>query len=182
MYFLWQIYVEDRWLVQATRREHGVIILVPNSQAAAAASIKSVELLPRDFVYPIRRGWMSSGFGYRNDPFSDELVFHDGVDLATKASEKAYAAAPGTVIFAGEQGYHGNRVEIWHSAEYTTSYSHLGSIDVAVGDRVAQCYVLGQIGPTTGRSTGPHLGYEIIKNGKKIDPAGYLYNAPKRCS
>jgi len=181
MYFLWQINVENRWVVPPTRHEHGVIVLVPNAQLSAAESNETIELLPSNFKHPIRSGWLSSRFGYRNDPITGNVVFHDGVDLATRASEKAYAAAAGIVIFSGEQEHHGNRVEIWHSAEYTTSYSHLGSIDVAVGDKVNQCDVLGQIGPTTGRSTGPHLGYEVIKNGRKVDPINYLFGTRGHC-
>ncbi len=112
---------------------------------------------------------VSSGFGMRNDPFSHQTTFHKGVDLAAPDGTKVVAALPGTVISAGYETGYGNNVLIQHSGGLQTRYGHLGSVNVKAGDVVDSESVLGRVG-STGRSTGPHLHFEVTRMGKPVDP------------
>jgi len=133
------------------------------------------------YIAPIKWGWKSSAYGDRTDPFTGKPAFHNGIDLATKATEKAYASQSGVVVFAGEQGQHGNRIEIEHYNAHITTYSHLGSIAVKEGEQVTKGQTLGNVAPTSGRSTGPHVGFELIIDGEKVNPEDYLPPA-RSCS
>ena len=112
---------------------------------------------------------VSSSFGMRNDPFSHQATFHKGVDLAAPDGTKVVAALPGTVISAGYDTGYGNNVLIQHSGGLQTRYGHLGSVNVKAGDVVDSESVLGTVG-STGRSTGPHLHFEVTRMGKPVDP------------
>lgn len=112
---------------------------------------------------------VSSSFGMRNDPFSHQATFHKGVDLAAPDGTKVVAALPGTVISAGYETGYGNNVLIQHSGGLQTRYGHLGSVNVKAGDVVDSESVLGTVG-STGRSTGPHLHFEVTRMGKPVDP------------
>jgi murein DD-endopeptidase MepM/ murein hydrolase activator NlpD len=127
------------------------------------------------YIRPVKLGWLSSAFGYRTDPFTGGRDFHEGVDFATKASEKAYASNKGVVTFSGELGSHGNRIEITHENGDISTYSHLGSIVVKIDEQVERGQVIGVVGPTTGLSTGPHVGFELIIDGEKVNPLPYVY-------
>jgi murein DD-endopeptidase MepM/ murein hydrolase activator NlpD len=127
------------------------------------------------YIRPISKGWISSKFGIRSDPFTHKRSQHNGIDFATKATYKAYAANNGVVTFSGEAGDHGNRVELTHENGDVTAYSHMGTILVELEHYVERGRPIGIIGPTTGRSTGPHLGFELIKDGKNIDPQPHIF-------
>ena len=116
---------------------------------------------------------LSSGFGYRTDPFLGRPALHSGVDLLDDYGEPVRAAAGGTVIAAGPSGGYGNMVEVDHGAGYSTRYGHLSQIDVTPGQSVAPGAILGRVG-SSGRSTGAHLHYEVRADGEAVDPARFL--------
>ena len=115
----------------------------------------------------------TSGFGYRTDPFGRGTAFHEGTDLAAFTGAPLIATAPGKVIYAGVKGGYGRAVEIDHGGGFRTLYGHMNSISVKVGDAVALGQKVGTMG-STGRSTGPHLHYEIYFRGKSYDPIKFL--------
>jgi murein DD-endopeptidase MepM/ murein hydrolase activator NlpD len=116
---------------------------------------------------------LSSGFGYRADPFLGRPALHSGVDLLDDCGEPVRAAAAGTVVAAGPSGGYGNMVEVDHGSGFSTRYGHLSQIDVAPRQSVAPGAVLGRVG-STGRSTGAHLHYEVRADGEAVDPARFL--------
>lgn len=122
---------------------------------------------------PVEKGWISSRYGYRNDPFSGKKAFHHGVDVAGKKDSNVVAVASGIVTWAGTKSGYGNLVEVKHSDGYVTRYAHNGKILVAPGDLVTQDQPIALMG-STGRSTGPHVHFEIARNGKTINPSKYL--------
>ncbi|RJO67168.1 MAG: hypothetical protein C4523_10180 [Myxococcales bacterium] len=125
------------------------------------------------FFLPPAKGELSSPFGLRTDPFSDELTMHEGVDLAMPVGRRVHASLSGTVSFAGEKGGYGKLVVVDHPNGYQTVYGHLDSIEVEPGERVRQGQAIARSGET-GRSTGPHLHFEIRKDGRPQNPAARL--------
>jgi murein DD-endopeptidase MepM/ murein hydrolase activator NlpD len=121
-----------------------------------------------DFQLPVQAP-ISSAFGMRRDPFSHQAKFHKGLDLAAPEGMKVVPALQGKVVYAGYMSGYGDTVVVQHSGELQTRYGHLGSIAVRVGDAVDSQSTLGTVG-STGRSTGAHLHFEVIRNGKAVDP------------
>ncbi len=124
---------------------------------------------------PIKEGWTSSYYGYRIDPFNGKKVFHHGLDFAGKAGSNVYAVADGMVSWTGKRGGYGEMVEIDHGNGYVTRYAHNKGLKVQVGDRIAKGQAIASMG-STGRSTGPHVHFEILRDGKTVNP----YNFVKR--
>ncbi len=123
---------------------------------------------------PVRgQFWFSSGFGTRTDPITGRRARHQGLDFAARPRTPIYAPGPGEVIFAGRNGAYGNFVEIDHGLGVTTRYAHMHSISVELGDEVKIGDEIGLIG-NTGRSTGPHLHYEVRINGRPRNPWNFL--------
>lgn len=116
---------------------------------------------------------VSSNFGKRQDPMLDRTAFHPGIDFAVPLGTPIKAAGAGKVVRAGRNGGYGNMVEIRHSNGLTSRYAHLSKILVSTGDRVTSDTVIGQSG-STGRSTGPHLHFEVREHGKAVDPMTYI--------
>jgi murein DD-endopeptidase MepM/ murein hydrolase activator NlpD len=116
---------------------------------------------------------VTSGFGYRADPFLGRLALHPGVDLAEAYGAEIHAAASGRVAHAGPAGGYGNMVEIDHGNGLATRYAHMSDVLVEEGQQVNKGAVLGKLG-STGRSTGPHLHYEVRVDGEPVDPERYL--------
>ncbi|MEC5408202.1 M23 family metallopeptidase [Paraburkholderia sp. MPAMCS5] len=114
-----------------------------------------------------------SPFGNRIDPFSHRLSFHPGLDLVARTGTPILSAAGGRVVFAGEKPGYGNAVEIDHGNGLMTRYGHASRIVVHVGDLVLPRQYIADVG-STGRSTGPHLHFEVLVNGAPVDPAAYL--------
>lgn len=112
---------------------------------------------------------VSSKFGWRLDPLSGETKFHQGVDIAVAYGHDVKAAADGIVSFAGVQNGYGNTVVIDHGGGRQTRYAHLSQELVRAGDVVSEGQVLGKSG-NSGRSTGPHLHFEMLLNGRPVDP------------
>lgn len=122
---------------------------------------------------PTKGGWISSYFGIRSDPFTGRPEHHNGIDLAGKEGAEVIAVASGVVTWAGERWGYGNLVEINHGNGHVTRYGHSKEILVKVGDTVRKGQVVATIG-STGRSTGPHVHFEVLLNGRHVDPLTYI--------
>lgn len=119
---------------------------------------------------------LSSGFSYRIDPIYKTVKFHEGLDFSAPSGTPIYATAQGVVRTAGNLGNgYGNHVIIYHGYQYTTLYGHMFRIKVRPGQSVKRGEVIGYVG-NTGKSTGPHLHYEVMKAGKHLDPIYFFYN------
>ena len=124
---------------------------------------------------PIESGWLSSYYGMRADPFTGKPAMHKGLDFAGKEGNNVLATAAGIVTWAGERGGYGQLVEIEHGDGFITRYGHNESLTVSVGDVVTKGQPIAKMG-NSGRSTGAHVHYEVIRDGKQIDPLPYVYN------
>lgn len=123
-------------------------------------------------VWPVR-GYLSAGFGNRPDPFTGLKDFHPGLDISAPLGTKILAPADGSVIFAGVKGGYGNAVTVDHGRGIFTHYGHLDAFNVRIGQSVRRGSVLGFVG-STGRSTAPHLHYEVWLNGANQNPLLYI--------
>jgi murein DD-endopeptidase MepM/ murein hydrolase activator NlpD len=124
---------------------------------------------------PVSGALLTDRFGYRPDPFGEGYQFHSGLDLATAYGAPVVATGAGTVTYAGWlSGGYGYTVLIDHGYGFTTMYAHLSAIDVAYGEEVNRGDVVGRVG-NSGRSTGPHLHYEVHLWGGPVDPAKYIH-------
>ncbi len=122
---------------------------------------------------PIRKGWLSSPYGYRTDPFHGKRAWHNGIDFAGDEGGAIQAVAGGIVTWSGDRYGYGKMVEIDHGNGYKTRYAHNKSNLVDVGDLIAKGDQVAVMG-STGRSTGPHVHFEVYKNGRAVDPASYV--------
>jgi murein DD-endopeptidase MepM/ murein hydrolase activator NlpD len=120
-------------------------------------------------------GWYSSGFGYRISPFTNQREFHKGLDIATRIGTPIIAPADGLVVFAGREGNYGRMIAINHGYNMKTRYGHLHKFRIKTGDRVKRGQIIGEVGKS-GRSTGPHLHYEVLLNGVPVNPLRYILN------
>jgi murein DD-endopeptidase MepM/ murein hydrolase activator NlpD len=127
---------------------------------------------------PITWGWLSSEYGYRTDPFSGKRTWHGGVDLAGKDGSDIVAVAAGVVTWSGKRSGYGNLVEIAHGDGLVTRYAHARTVSVKVGDLVQKAQVVALMG-STGRSTGPHVHFEVLKHGRTTDPVKYMARASR---
>jgi murein DD-endopeptidase MepM/ murein hydrolase activator NlpD len=128
-------------------------------------------------VVPASVRSITSGFGYRRDPFNGRAAMHSGIDFKGGIGSPIFAAAEGRVTFAGRKGGYGNAVEVTHANGMMTRYAHLSRIDVKPGQLVTAGATLGGLG-STGRSTGPHLHFEVRINDRAINPRPFLETAP----
>jgi len=124
-------------------------------------------------AWPTEGGWISSRFGRRIDPFNGHPAQHYGVDIANRSGAPILSASRGVVTFAGKMVDFGYVVDVEHGYGYKTRYAHMGAVSVEIGDVVAGNQVIGHIG-STGRSTGPHLHYEVRRFDKLVNPASFL--------
>ncbi len=122
---------------------------------------------------PIVKGWTSSYFGKRTDPFTGKIAMHKGMDFAGKEGSGIVAVANGVVTWAGDRYGYGNLIEINHGNGYTTRYGHNAKLLVKAGDSVEKGQVISLMG-STGRSTGPHVHFEVLKNDRQINPAKFV--------
>jgi murein DD-endopeptidase MepM/ murein hydrolase activator NlpD len=123
--------------------------------------------------WPVDGGWVSSPFGTRADPFTGQRSWHEGVDIAARFGAPVYAAGDGVVNFAGEKAGYGLLVEVTHESGLVTRYAHTAEILVKVGDRVRKGQPIARVG-SSGRSTGPHLHFEVVRNDRPVNPASFL--------
>jgi len=127
---------------------------------------------------PISKGWLSSYYGVRKDPFNGKPAMHKGVDFAGKENADIIATASGVVSWSGKRYGYGNLIEIDHGNGFKTRFGHNKTILVKVGDVVTKGDVIAKMG-STGRSTGPHVHYEILRNNSQINPIKYVYRKAK---
>jgi murein DD-endopeptidase MepM/ murein hydrolase activator NlpD len=125
---------------------------------------------------PILDGWFSSNFGFRIDPFTGQRAYHDGIDFPAERGTPIQAAASGKVVFAGTQPEYGKMVDIDHGNGLVTRYAHASRLLVKEGDVVVAGQPIAAVG-STGRSTGPHLHFEVRQNGAPQNPARFLHAA-----
>ncbi|WP_456096472.1 M23 family metallopeptidase [Phocaeicola coprophilus] len=116
----------------------------------------------------------ASGYGTRIDPIYKTVKFHSGMDFSANVGTPIYATGNGVVRKAGWEGLYGNCIQIDHGFGYVTRYAHLSKIDVRVGQKVVRGETIGKVG-TTGKSTGPHLHYEVMVKGQIVNPVNYYF-------
>ena len=130
--------------------------------------LKSIPLIsPVDYYH------LASRYGKRRDPFTNRKSMHRGLDLAGWRKAPVFSTAPGTVVFAGQKGRYGRMVEIDHGNGIRTRYGHLFKATVRKGEKIGHRHKIGLLG-STGRSTGPHVHYEVLFNGKQLDPLKFI--------
>lgn len=127
---------------------------------------------------PIKKGWLSSYYGMRKDPFHGRPAMHKGIDFAGKEGAEVIATASGVVSWADERYGYGQLIEINHGNGLKTRYGHNKTLLVKVGDVVSKGQAVALMG-STGRSTGPHVHYEILRNDRQINPIKYVYRKGK---
>jgi len=123
-------------------------------------------------IWPVR-GWVTSGFSNRKSPFTNRRVMHSGFDIATRTGTPIVAPADGIVSFSGTKGSFGKVIVIDHGYSYTSFYGHCSKLAKKVGDKVKRGDVIAYVG-NSGRSTGPHLHYEVRVNGVATNPTKYI--------
>eukprot|EP00873_Tetraselmis_striata_P030549 jgi/Tetstr1/450813/TSEL_037849.t1 len=156
--------------------EPGSIIDEANAVADALARYQSARraLLTAPIQPPVNGGGtITSSFGNRTDPFLKRAAFHSGIDFRASTGTPVLAAAGGTVSFAASNGGYGNMVEIDHGNGLSTRYAHLSQLGVSVGQTITGGQQIGRAG-STGRSTGPHVHFEVRKGGSAIDPSRFI--------
>ena len=156
----------DRLNIEAKEQEkslHELHASIQNRESLLAATPS---------LWPVR-GYISSGFGDRESPFDSGNEFHEGIDISAPSGSTVAAAAEGVVTFAARNNDLGNAVTIDHGYGIVSRYGHLSEISVHVGQKVMAGERIGLVG-STGRSTGPHLHYEVVVNGYKVNPIKYL--------
>ncbi len=156
----------DKLSAEATRQEQSLQELQAyfQDQKSLLASTPS--------VWPVR-GWVTSDFGTRLDPYTSERVMHAGLDIAGPHGKEVISPSDGTVVFAGLEGGYGNVLVIDHGYGIKTRYGHLASIRVKAGQKVKRGETIAALG-NTGRSTGPHLHYEVRVNGLAQNPRKFI--------
>ena len=156
----------DKLSAEATRQEQSLQELQAyfQDQKSLLASTPS--------IWPAR-GWVTSDFGQRLDPYTAERVTHAGLDIAAPHGKEVYSPSDGTVVFAGLEGGYGNVIVIDHGYGIKTRYGHLAKMLVKAGDRVKRGAHIAAVG-NTGRSTGPHLHYEVRVNGIPQNPRKFI--------
>ena len=140
-------------------------------EALLVASSANRKFLPT--LQPIVDGWFSSNFGYRIDPFSGQNSFHEGIDFPAEVGTPVVAAASGKVVYAEVHPQYGKMIEIDHGNGLVTRYAHAAQLFVKEGDLVVRGQRIAAVG-STGRSTGPHLHFEVRLNGAPQNPARFL--------
>lgn len=153
-------------------REHQLTLLeqlVSNRQLDEASAIAG---------RPIRKGWLSSPYGRRNDPFTGRVSHHNGVDFAGAEGSEVVSVAAGVVTWAGTRSGYGKLIEISHGDGHVTRYGHNKVHLVRQGEVVEKGQVIALMG-STGRSTGPHVHFEVHVNGRAVDPARYIQRASR---
>jgi murein DD-endopeptidase MepM/ murein hydrolase activator NlpD len=122
---------------------------------------------------PITQGWISSSYGMRNDPFTGRRVYHRGIDFAGRPGSDVVAVGGGIVTWAADRNAYGKLVEIDHGNGFVTRYAHNKAFKVQEGDTVRKGQVIALLGQT-GRATGPHVHFEVLENGRHINPSRFI--------
>ncbi|WP_163832598.1 M23 family metallopeptidase [Spartinivicinus ruber] len=125
---------------------------------------------------PIKKGWLSSRFGRRTDPINGRYAWHKGIDFAGKYGSGIFSVGSGVITWAGSRGGYGNMVEVNHGNGFVTRYAHNSKILVKVGDLVKKGQKIALMG-SSGRATGPHVHFEVYRDGNVVNPAKYISRA-----
>lgn len=144
---------------------------IPKALDQAAETQSKREANPTQWPTLSKR--LTSNFGYRSDPFNGRSAYHAGIDIAGERGDPVFAAGSGTVTTAERSGVRGLYIIVQHSNGLETWYMHLDSLDVKAGDQVEQGERIGRLG-NTGRSTGPHLHFQVVKNNQTVNPLPYV--------
>ncbi|MEL6878399.1 MAG: peptidoglycan DD-metalloendopeptidase family protein [Pseudomonadota bacterium] len=147
------------------------------SLARMAALERGLDSIPQFLPTNLALTKLSSGFGYRRDPFTGGGAMHSGLDFKGPTGSPIFAAAKGTVSFAGRKSGYGKVIEIKHGNGMMTRYAHMSRLEATIGQPVAAGDVIGALG-STGRSTGPHLHFEVRINNRAVNPRPFLETAP----
>jgi len=158
----------ERLESEATSQEESLSELVKLLQS------KKEMLVHTPSIWPVH-GWVTSGFGFRTNPFTGLNQMHEGLDISNRIGTPVMATADGIVSDTGKDSSHGNVVVVSHGFGMTSRYCHLNKIFVRAGQKVKRGDKIAEVG-TTGRSTGPHLHYEVRVNGIPVNPARYILN------
>lgn len=183
--------LDPRWMLNSSREgSGGPLQLLSTSRDGSidprferlGLSLERMEALERGLkgipqVMPADYNFISSGFGYRRDPFTGVGAMHAGLDFRGPVGAPIHAAAKGVVSFAARKAGYGHCIEISHGNGLMTRYAHMSAYRVRVGQEVAAGDVIGAIG-NTGRSTGPHLHFEVRINDRAVNPRPFLESAP----
>jgi murein DD-endopeptidase MepM/ murein hydrolase activator NlpD len=172
---------EDRLsaaLDRIERRARKLGSLLPEQRASLAALVEGLEdrrdqLAATPSIWPTN-GFVTSGYGFRTSPFTGRKQFHAGIDIAADFGTRIVAPASGRVVFAGRRGAFGRVVEIDHGFGVRTIFGHTEDIYVRVGQRVERGTPIAAVG-STGRSTGPHLHYQVQAKGRTVNPGDYIF-------
>ena len=162
-------FLTDLELLEATLRERALSLGIVDT----ALTGRRIEAEIRPAGRPVSSGWISSGFGWRNDPITGKRAFHRGVDFAGRPGSEIVAVASGVVVAAGRRPGYGNFVKIHHGAGLSTLYAHNRKNLVAAGQTVKKGDAVALMG-ATGRATGSHAHFEVQKEGKSIDPIEFI--------
>ncbi len=154
----------------AKRDSMGLVAFLERGLSQTAAKGQDPEMVPASVLHG---GELTSGFGLRADPLVGEERFHSGIDIAAPEGSPIKAAEAGTVVFSGMVSGYGNLVEIDHGKGLVTKYAHTQENLVSVGQHVGVGQLIARVG-ATGRSTGPHLHFEVHQNGRPVDPQLFL--------
>ncbi len=134
---------------------------------------RELDLVTTPKGWPVRKGWISSRYGKRTDPFSGKPAHHAGIDFVGKRGSEVLAVADGVVIWAGTSTGYGKAVDIDHGNGYVTRYAHNDDLVVKPGDSVRSGEVIAKLG-STGRASAPHVHFEVHKDGKNINPWKFI--------
>ncbi|HWP35305.1 MAG TPA: peptidoglycan DD-metalloendopeptidase family protein [Thermodesulfobacteriota bacterium] len=148
--------------------------VVSLKELEAHLEAQRVQLASTPSIWPVR-GWVTSGFGQRVSPFTEEVQIHEGIDIAGPIGTPIVAPAAGVVTFVGNNGGYGLSLTLDHGYGIETRYGHLDTVKVKLGQRVKRHQVIATLG-NSGRSTGPHLHYEVRVNSIPVNPAKYILN------
>ncbi|MDF9842371.1 MULTISPECIES: peptidoglycan DD-metalloendopeptidase family protein [unclassified Paenibacillus] len=143
------------------------------AQLKASQALAEKARLAPAVIWPTRSKVITSSFGYRSDPFKGISAYHSGIDIAGSIGDPIYAAMEGEVTASDQMGARGKYIIIKHANGLETWYMHLNSMSVSAGDKVTKGEQIGTLG-NTGRSTGPHLHFQVIKQNKAVNPLGYV--------
>lgn len=147
-------------------RENSLLDLIDMLEEQRLISLATPSIMPV-------KGWISSKFGYRVSPFNKRRVFHEGVDIASPYGSFVKSSGKGIVIYSGYKAGYGNLVTIDHGFGFVTRYAHNSKLLVKVGDRVEKGDKIAKVG-NSGKSTGPHVHYEVLVNGVPVNPAKFV--------
>lgn len=165
----------ERTVPRSIQQANAVQQNLERQQAAQLLQTRRLALAEqgKPSIWPVGSRRMTSSFGYRSDPFTGISAFHSGLDIAGQTGDPVYAAGAGTVLEANSSGARGKCIIIQHPDGLQSWYMHLSGMQVAPGDRVQKGQTIGLLG-STGRSTGPHLHFQIVKHNQSVDPLLYV--------